>query len=51
MAIFSTVLPSFLVSEGIRRVGSNNAAVIGSIGPISTIVLAYIFLGESFWWV
>lgn len=46
MAIFTTVLPSFLVSEGIRIIGASNAAIIGSIGPISTIVLAYIFLGE-----
>ena len=48
MAVVSTALPSFLVSEGIRMIGSNRAAVIGSIGPISTIGLAYFFLGESF---
>lgn len=46
MAILSTVLPAFLVSEGIRRIGAGNAAIIGSVGPISTIVLAYVFLGE-----
>ena len=46
MAVFTTVVPSFLVSEGIRIVGASNAAIIGSVGPISTIVLAYIFLGE-----
>lgn len=46
MAIFATVLPSFLISEGIRQIGANNASIIGSIGPISTIILAYIFLGE-----
>ncbi|HEB62826.1 MAG TPA: DMT family transporter, partial [Bacteroidetes bacterium] len=48
MAIIATALPSFLVAEGIRIIGANRAAVIGSIGPISTIVLAYFFLGESF---
>jgi len=48
MAIVATVIPSFIVSEGIKLIGSNNAAVIGSIGPISTIILAYIFLGETF---
>ncbi len=48
MAIFATVVPSFLISEGIRLIGASNAAVIGSVGPISTIILAYIFLGESF---
>lgn len=46
MAVFSTVLPAFMISEGIRLVGAGNAAIIGSVGPISTIVLAYIFLGE-----
>lgn len=46
MAVIATFLPSFMVAEGIRIIGSNNAAIIGSIGPISTIVLACIFLGE-----
>jgi drug/metabolite transporter (DMT)-like permease len=48
MALFSTVLPVFLVSEGIRRIGASNAAILSSIGPISTIVLGYWLLGESF---
>lgn len=51
MALFSTVLPSFLIAEGIRIIGATNASIIGSIGPISTIILAYIFLGEQLgWW-
>ena len=48
MAIFGTVLPSYLVTEGIKRIGSGNTAIIGSIGPVSTLVLAYFFLSESF---
>lgn len=48
MAFFATVVPSFLISEGIRRIGASNASIIGGIGPISTIILAVIFLGESF---
>jgi drug/metabolite transporter (DMT)-like permease len=47
MAIFSTVLPVFLLSYAIRRIGSGNASLIGSIGPVSTIYLAYVFLDES----
>ena len=47
MAIFSTVLPVFLLSYAIRRIGSGSASLIGSIGPISTIYMAYLFLGES----
>lgn len=46
MAILSTVVPSYLISEGIRRVGSDNAAIIASVGPVSTIVQAYYFLNE-----
>jgi drug/metabolite transporter (DMT)-like permease len=48
MAVFATVVPSFLISEGIRRIGASNASIIGGIGPISTIILAVIFLDESF---
>jgi drug/metabolite transporter (DMT)-like permease len=47
MAIFSTVLPVFLLSYAIRHIGSGSASLIGSIGPISTIYMAYIFLGEN----
>ena len=47
MAIFSTVLPVFLLSYAIRRIGSGSASLIGSVGPISTIYMAYLFLGES----
>lgn len=46
MAIIGTVIPSYLVAFGINRVGSGNAAIIGSIGPVSTIVQAYFFLQE-----
>lgn len=46
MAILSTVIPSYLVTEGIKRIGSDNAAIVGSVGPVSTILQAYIFLGE-----
>lgn len=46
MAVFSTVIPSFMIIEGIKRLGSSDAAIVGSIGPVSTIVLAYIFLDE-----
>ena len=48
MAFLATVVPSFLISEGIRRIGASNASIIGGIGPISTIILAVIFLGETF---
>ncbi|TCO79748.1 threonine/homoserine efflux transporter RhtA [Plasticicumulans lactativorans] len=46
MALLSTVLPTFLVSEGIRRIGANRASLISSIGPVLTITFGVIFLGE-----
>ncbi|MEL7120122.1 MAG: DMT family transporter, partial [Bacteroidota bacterium] len=46
MAVVATVIPSFMISEGIRYIGASNASIVASVGPISTIVLAYIFLEE-----
>ena len=42
-----TVLPTILVAQSIGRIGASQTAMIGSIGPILTIVLATAFLGES----
>ncbi len=46
MALIATVLASFFVAAGIGKLGASNASIISSVGPISTIVLANIFLGE-----
>ena len=46
MAFISTIIPSFLLGEAIKQLGAPNVAIVGSIGPISTIILAAIFLGE-----
>jgi drug/metabolite transporter (DMT)-like permease len=46
MAIFSTVLPVFLLSFAIHRIGSGSASLIGTVGPVSTIYMAYVFLNE-----
>lgn len=46
MALFSTVLPVVMMAEGMRRVGSSNAAMMSSIGPIATIFMGSVFLGE-----
>jgi drug/metabolite transporter (DMT)-like permease len=47
LAIIATVLPSFLMSNGMKRIGSNNVSIITSIGPVSTIIQAHFFLGEK----
>jgi drug/metabolite transporter (DMT)-like permease len=46
MALVSTVLPIVLTSVGIRRIGASHASIIGSVGPIATLFLAALFLGE-----
>jgi drug/metabolite transporter (DMT)-like permease len=47
IAVIATVLPSFLMNNGMKRIGSNNASIVTSIGPISTIIQAHLFLGEQ----
>jgi drug/metabolite transporter (DMT)-like permease len=46
MATFSTVIPTLIVVESIRLIGASNVAIVSSVGPISTITMAWIFLGE-----
>ena len=46
MAILSTVIPSYLISEGIKRIGPDNTAIVSSVGPVSTILQANILLSE-----
>ena len=46
LAIICTVLPSFMINEAIHRIGATRTAVIGSVGPILTMLLAIIFLSE-----
>lgn len=47
MALLSTVLPAFMLAGAIHRIGAAQTSIIGGVGPVSTIVLAAIFLGET----
>ena len=47
LAVIATVLPTFLLSNGMKRIGSNNVAIISAIGPVSTIIQAHFILGEK----
>jgi drug/metabolite transporter (DMT)-like permease len=42
------VLPSFLINAGLGRVSPQASAMISTISPLVTIILAVIFLGEVF---
>lgn len=46
LAIIATVLPTFLISFGMKRIGANNVAIVSGIGPVSTILQAHFILGE-----
>lgn len=47
LAIFGTVLPSLLLSIGLRRAGAQRFAVISTVGPVTTFALAWAILGEK----
>lgn len=48
LGVFGTVLPSFLLNAGISRIGARATSSTASFGPIVTIVLAVVVLGEQF---
>lgn len=48
LALFATVIPSFLLNTGMKRIGSNDLAIVTSIGPVSTLFQARYILNEPF---
>ena len=46
MAVVSTAVPVFMTSEALRRVGANTVAIIGALGPVTTIVFGWLGLEE-----
>ena len=46
MAVFSTVLPVFMASAAIRRLGASKTALVGSLGPVLTIFFSIWLLDE-----
>jgi drug/metabolite transporter (DMT)-like permease len=47
LALFSTVLPAFMIAAGIRRIGAGRTALIGAIGPVATLLIAHWVLAEG----
>ncbi len=47
MAAGATVLPVFLQSAAIARLGAGRAAVIGTVGPMLTVLASWAALGEQ----
>jgi drug/metabolite transporter (DMT)-like permease len=50
MAIFSTVLPTFMTAEALKRVGANQVAILGALGPVTTIFFGFVGLDEQMTW-
>jgi drug/metabolite transporter (DMT)-like permease len=48
LVVFSTVVPSFMMTESINRIGPTQTGIVGMLGPIFTIVLAIYLLDEPF---
>ena len=51
MALISTVLPTFLIAEAIKRIGANRTSLVGSLGPVFTIGLGWWLLAEPVHWI
>jgi drug/metabolite transporter (DMT)-like permease len=47
LAILGTVIPAYLFGIGLKRAGSQAFAIIGMVGPLGTVFLAWMILGES----
>ncbi len=45
-AVFCTVLPVFLTMIGVERIGAASASQAGMVGPVSTLFLGALLLGE-----
>lgn len=50
LGVFSTVLPSFMLTEALTRIGAARTSMMGTTGPMITILLAVVLLGEPFGW-
>lgn len=48
LALFATVLPTFMISAAIKRIGPVRTSISGTIGPITTTLLAVWLLAEPF---
>jgi drug/metabolite transporter (DMT)-like permease len=47
LATVCTVLPVFLVAEALKRIGANQFALIGGLGPVTTVLADFVLLDGS----
>lgn len=48
LAFFCTVIPSYMITTAIKRIGATRTTILGSAGPVFTILLAVLLIGEPF---
>jgi drug/metabolite transporter (DMT)-like permease len=48
LGVFGTVLPSFLMNAGMARIGARATSSTAAFGPVVTIIIAVVVLGEPF---
>ena len=47
LGIVATVIPTFLTSFALTRIGANQVSLLGAVGPVATIALGAMILGET----
>ena len=47
IAAVCTVIPIFMTAEALRRIGANQVAMIGAVGPVAAILFGILLLDES----
>ncbi|MDR1367813.1 MAG: DMT family transporter [Candidatus Accumulibacter sp.] len=47
MAVFSTILPVFMLSAATRRIGASRSVLIGALGPVLTVFFGWWLLDEG----
>ncbi len=50
LAVFCTVIPSFMIADAIGRIGPGPMSAIGGVGPVVAAWAAVAILGEPFGW-
>lgn len=46
LAVFATVVPVFMISEALKRIGANHVAMFGALGPVTTVFFGFLGLDE-----
>ncbi|MEG0663077.1 MAG: DMT family transporter, partial [Anaerovoracaceae bacterium] len=50
-AVLTRLIPVFFMYEGIRRIGAEKASVMATLELPITLIIAFLFLGETLTWI